>query len=241
VFHLAVRARDADVLGVASGSEWWLEVHGADWAHPYGPDSSWREVPDHPVVHISWFDAVSYCRWLGVRLPTEAEWEYAARGGLRGARFAWGDELMPDDTVRCKIWNGTFPIHNDLRDGYLTTAPVRAFPPNGFGLYEVAGNVWEWTADWFSPTYYATSPVDNPRGPTGGETRVIRGGSYLCHRSYCHRYRVSARSSNTPESSAGNLGFRVARDMSAPVAGRLDGVAIVDAGRPDRHSIPGTR
>ncbi len=216
VFHLALRARPRDVLGRAPRTPWWLEVAGADWAHPGGPLSSWEELPDHPVVHVSWHDAVAYCRWSGTRLPTEAEWEYAARGGHRGRRYPWGDELTPDGQDRCNIWHGDFPAHNTLHDGYLTTAPVRSFPPNDFGLHESAGNVWEWCADWFSPAYYRRSPRHNPLGPRTGTARVTRGGSYLCHRSYCNRYRLAARSANTPESSAGNCGFRVVRAAPGP-------------------------
>jgi len=211
VFHLAVRARSRDILGAVAGAGWWLNVHGADWAHPAGSRSHWQDVPDHPVVHVSWSDAVRYCQWSRTRLPTEAEWEYAARGGQAGRRFAWGDELEPGGTVMANLWHGTFPTRNTLRDGYLTTSPVGAFPANDFGMYDMAGNVWEWCADWFSRGYYARSPRRDPRGPASGTHRVTRGGSYLCHRSYCHRYRVAARSANTPESSTANSGFRVAR------------------------------
>jgi formylglycine-generating enzyme required for sulfatase activity len=208
VFHLLATAKNEDILGAAAGAPWWLNVRGADWAHPTGPDSHWEDVPDHPAVHVSHNDAVAYCRWAGRRLPTEAEWEYAARGGLVGKRYAWGDDLTPDGVHRCNIWQGTFPKTNTVEDGYLGTAPVRSFPPNGYGLYEVAGNVWEWCSDWFLPRYYRNSPTDNPQGPTIGAGRVMRGGSYLCHDSYCNRYRVAARTSNTPESSSGNCGFR---------------------------------
>jgi formylglycine-generating enzyme len=210
VFHLLVRAADKDVLGVAAGTPWWLNVRGADWAHPHGPLSHWSEVPDHPVVQVSWNDAVAYCVWAGRRLPTEAEWEYAARGGLAGKRYAWGDELSPGGEHRCNIWQGAFPAVNTGEDGFLGTAPVKSFPPNGYGLYEVAGNVWEWCQDWFLPRYYRNSPRENPQGPTIGAGRAMRGGSYLCHESYCNRYRVAARSSNTPDSSSGNCGFRTA-------------------------------
>lgn len=210
VFHLLVKARQADVLGRAVGAPWWLNVKGADWAHPAGPSSSWTDVPDHPVVHVSWNDAQAYCAWAGRRLPTEAEWEYAARGGLAGKRYAWGDDLTPGGEHRCNIWQGTFPTHNTQDDGFLGTAPVKAFAPNRYGLYEVAGNVWEWCNDWFQLKYYRNAPRDNPMGPTIGAGRVMRGGSYLCHESYCNRYRVAARTSNTPESSSGNCGFRTA-------------------------------
>lgn len=216
VFHLALLSRARDVAGAVPGTEWWLNVRGADWKHPGGRRSTWRDIPDHPVVHVSWFDAVAYCRWAGARLPTEAEWEFAARGGRVGQRFPWGDELEPDGQLRCNVWHGTFPTHNTMPDGYLTTAPVRSFPPNDFGIYETSGNVWEWCADWFDAGYYAVSPRRRPRGPRTGTTRVVRGGSYLCHRSYCHRYRVAARTSITPDSSSGNCGFRVAFDQRNP-------------------------
>ncbi|WP_336857093.1 formylglycine-generating enzyme family protein [Sinomonas albida] len=206
VFHLL--ADSGGVIGAATGVPWWLNVSGADWAHPRGPESSWEDAPDHPVVHVSWNDAAAYSAWAHRRLPTEAEWEYAARGGLVGKRYAWGDELTPDGEHRCNIWQGTFPTVNTAEDGFLGTAPVKSFPPNEFGLYEVAGNVWEWCADWFLPRYYANSPAQNPQGPPIGAGRIMRGGSYLCHESYCNRYRVGARSHNTPDSSSGNCGFR---------------------------------
>nr|WP_312866158.1 formylglycine-generating enzyme family protein [Streptomyces boluensis] len=206
VFHLAVAAERADITGNDPAAPWWLDVRGADWRRPHGPLST-AEL-DHPVVHVAWDDALAYCTWAGRRLPTEAEWEYAARGGLAGRRFAWGDELTPDGRWLCNIWQGRFPYANTGADGWLATAPVRSYPPNGLGLYEVAGNVWEWCADWFAPDYYAHSPAADPEGPRSGERRVMRGGSYLCHHTYCHRYRVSARSANTPASSSGNCGFR---------------------------------
>jgi Uncharacterized conserved protein len=159
-------------------------------------------------VHVSWDDAVAYCAWAARRLPTEAEWEYAARGGLEGARYAWGNELTPGGEHRCNIFQGEFPQRNTVHDGYAATAPVGAFPPNGYGLYEMAGNVWEWCADWFLPRYYARSPRQNPQGPPFGTGRVMRGGSFLCHASYCNRYRVAARSSNTADSTSSNCGFR---------------------------------
>ncbi|MFI5901000.1 formylglycine-generating enzyme family protein [Streptomyces cyaneofuscatus] len=206
VFHLAVAASRADVAAADPAVPWWLDVRGADWRHPYGPLSDAES--SHPVVHVAWDDAVAYCAWAGRRLPTEAEWEYAARGGLDGRRFAWGDELNPGGRWVCNIWQGRFPYENTGDDGHLATAPVRSYPPNGFGLYEVAGNVWEWCADRFAPDYYAHSPSADPQGPESGDRRVMRGGSYLCHHSYCHRYRVAARSANTPASSSGNCGFR---------------------------------
>lgn len=208
VFHLATRAAPADIEGAATGTPWWHVVRGADWAHPAGPRSSWQDIPDHPVVQVSWNDAVAYCRWAGRRLPTEAEWEYAARGGLTGQRYPWGNDLQPDGEHRCNIWQGEFPVRNTMDDGYLTTAPARHFPSNGYGLYQTSGNVWEWCADWFLPKYYRNSPPTNPQGPKVGRGRVMRGGSHLCHESYCNRYRVAARSANTPDSASGNIGFR---------------------------------
>lgn len=214
VFHLVVNADRKDILGTAAGAPWWLNVRGADWAHPLGRHSSWYGFADHPVVHVSHNDAIAYCRWAGRRLPTEAEWEYAARGGLKRNRYPWGDDLYgPKGEHLCNIWQGSFPMKNTVADGFLGTAPVRTFPPNGYGLYEVSGNVWEWCNDWFLPKYYRNAPADNPRGPTIGAGRVMRGGSFLCHDSYCNRYRVAARNSNTPESSSNNCGFRTAQDV----------------------------
>ncbi|NWL12885.1 sulfatase modifying factor 1 (C-alpha-formyglycine- generating enzyme 1) [Paenarthrobacter nitroguajacolicus] len=216
VFHLAVKAGPRDILNRVNNVPWWLNVRGADWAHPAGPLSSWTDIPDHPVTHISHNDALAYCRWAGRRLPTEAEWEYAARGGLSGQRYPWGNDLhneAPDQAAHnCNIWQGEFPSRNTIDDGYLTTAPARSFRPNGYGLYQTSGNVWEWCSDWFLPKYYKTclaqGTVENPQGPSVGRGKVMRGGSYLCHDSYCNRYRLAARSSNTPDSASGNLGFR---------------------------------
>jgi formylglycine-generating enzyme required for sulfatase activity len=177
---------------------WWCAVSGAYWAVPEGPGSDLEGRGEHPAVHISWNDATAYCVWAGRRLPTESEWEYAARGGLDQARYPWGDELTPGGRHRCNIWQGRFPVHNTAEDGYTGTAPVDAAEPNGFGLYNVAGNVWEWCANSFEP---------------GQANRAMRGGSYLCHESYCNRYRVGARTKNTPDSSSGNVGFRVAADL----------------------------
>ncbi|MET0839119.1 MAG: formylglycine-generating enzyme family protein [Marmoricola sp.] len=183
----------------AAEAPWWAAVPGATWRHPEGSGSDLAGRGDHPVVHVSWNDALAYCVWAEVRLPTEVEWEYAARGGLHQARYAWGDDLLPEGRHACNIWQGSFPATNTLDDGWLGTAPVDAFEPNGFGLFNTAGNAWEWTADQWS--------VDGRVDPSA---RVIRGGSYLCHASYCNRYRVSARTLSTPDSSTGHQGFRVA-------------------------------
>nr|WP_246568139.1 formylglycine-generating enzyme family protein [Streptomyces flaveus] len=193
------------------GTPWWCGVEGAYWAAPEGPGSDLDGRGDHPVVHVSWGDALAFCRWEGSRLPTEAEWEYAARGGLDQKRFPWGDELTPGGEHRCNIWQGRFPFRNTAEDGYLGTAPVDAFPPNGFGLFNTSGNVWEWCADWWG-TDHGTGPHTDPTGPEQGTARVMRGGSYLCHDSYCNRYRVAARTANSPDSSVGNTGFRCVRD-----------------------------
>jgi formylglycine-generating enzyme required for sulfatase activity len=194
------------------GATWWREVPGAEWRHPEGAGSGLKGRGNHPVVHVSWADAQGYCRWSGSRLPTEAEWEYAARGGLSGQPFPWGAELEPDGEHRMNVFQGTFPASNTGADGYLGTAPVDAFPPNPFGLYNMTGNVWEWTADWWSVEWDAGNTVADPRGPVDGTRRALRGGSYLCHHSYCRRYRVSARMANTPDSSSGNTGFRCVTD-----------------------------
>ncbi|MFF3417861.1 formylglycine-generating enzyme family protein [Streptomyces sp. NPDC002698] len=195
--------------GVAA-APWWREVFGADWRHPEGPHSDLSGRANHPVVHVSWNDADAYCAWAGRRLPSEAQWEYGARGGLEQMPFPWGDERTPGGRHRMNVWNGTFPHHNTREDGYLGTCAVDAFEPNGYGLYNMTGNVWEWTADWFHPTWHATAPRTDPTGPPTGTARALRGGSYLCHASYCRRYRVSARMANTPDSSTGNIGFRCA-------------------------------
>lgn len=202
--------------GHVPGTPWWRGVHGATWTAPTGPGSSIEGIEDHPVVHVSWNDARAYAHWAGLRLPTEAEWEYASRGGLDQAVFPWGDELEPGGQYRCNIWQGDFPTHNLGSDGHLGTAPADAFPPNGHGLYNTAGNVWEWCADRWSPDWHVEERAAtrvNPVGPPTGTARVIRGGSYLCHRSYCTRYRVAARTANTPDSTTGHMGFRCAADL----------------------------
>ncbi|TVR05801.1 MAG: formylglycine-generating enzyme family protein [Spirochaetaceae bacterium] len=203
VFHLLVspQARRRGDVRRVPGLEWWRAVDGACWHRPEGRGSNVRGREDHPVVHVSHNDALAFCEWAGARLPTEAEWERAARGGLEQKRYVWGDELTPGGVHHCNIWQGEFPRINTGEDGFIGTCPVDTFPPNGYGLHNMAGNVWEWCAETWSA-----------RGRTTPDRRVMRGGSYLCHHSYCNRYRVAARSSNTADSTTGNCGFRVVVD-----------------------------
>lgn len=196
---------------VAAQTPWWCAFRGAKWNQPEGVGSQIKERMNHPVVHVSWNDAMAYCQWSGKRLPTEAEWEYAARGGMVQKRFTWGDDLMQDNTHHCNILQGNFPGYNSMEDGYFGTAPVKSFVPNNFGLYNSSGNVWEWCNDWFSPDFHKNGPTVNPEGPPGGQAKVMRGDSFLCHHSYCNRYRVAARSKNTPDSSCSNIGLRCAK------------------------------
>ncbi|XP_056128901.1 formylglycine-generating enzyme-like [Lampris incognitus] len=186
---------------------WWLPVKGANWRHPEGPDSDILDRQDHPVLHVSWGDAEAYCSWVQKRLPTEAEWEYACRGGLQDRLFPWGNKLNPKGQHYANLWQGDFPTHNSGEDGFIKTSPVMSFPANGFGLYDMVGNAWEWTSDWWT-VHHTTDHRSNPKGPPSGTEKVKKGGSYMCHKSYCYRYRCAARSQNTPDSSASNLGFR---------------------------------
>ena len=206
----------AETRGVAA-APWWRQVQGASWRHPDGPQSSLDDRGPMPVVHVSHDDALAFCAWAHKRLPTEAEWERAARGGLEDARFPWGDDETPGGGHRCNVWQGRFPDRNDLGDGYYGLAPAGSFAPNGYGLHNMAGNAWEWCADWFASRRFArdqdvASPISNPQGPAEGELRVMRGGSYLCHPSYCWRYRVAARSASAPDSATGHIGFRCVVD-----------------------------
>jgi len=211
--HIPPGAYDRLVDRRAPGVTWWCKVNGAQWDHPEGPDSSISGREHYPVTHMSWNDAAEFARWAGKRLPTEAEWEYAARGGLQQKTYPWGDELTPGGRHLCNIWQGVFPDVDTAEDGYAGPCPVDAFPPNGYGFHTITGNVWEWCHDWFDPKFHVTATRHNPVGPPRGATKVMKGGSYLCHKSYCNRYRVAARTSNTPDSSTTNIGFRCVRDI----------------------------
>jgi formylglycine-generating enzyme len=192
---------------------WWRRVEGACWKHPEGPHSSLAGRRDHPGVHVSWNDAAAFAAWAGGRLPTEAEWEYAAAGGLAKARFPWGDG-EPDDAAfqPCNIWQGEFPTFNSQADGYLGTAPTDAFAPNDHGLFNMAGNTWEWCADAFRVRSLARTAKQRNESARAADERLLKGGSYLCHRSYCYRYRIAARTGVSADSSAGHVGFRLVFD-----------------------------
>lgn len=199
----------------------WEYVKGANWRHPDGPQSTIADQLDHPVVHINWDDATAYAKWAGKRLPTEAEWEYAARGGKNDWIYPWGNELAPDGKWMNNVWQGEFPYQNENQDGFLKTAPVKSFPANRFGLYEMSGNVWEWCHDFYQPDYYQNSPRLNPQGPSssfdpnepGTVKRVQRGGSFLCNTNYCTGYRITARMKGSPDSGLRHTGFRCVKDV----------------------------
>ncbi|MFK8252110.1 formylglycine-generating enzyme family protein [Ancylobacter terrae] len=211
-------------------NRWWRFVPGADWCHPQGPDSSIEALQDHPVVHVCYGDALAYAHWSGKELPSEAEWEFAARGELHGAEFAWGDELAPGGVHRANTWQGAFPVENRVEDGYVGTSPVTAFPPNGFGLRDMIGNVWEWTDDWYRPRHAepAAKLCCLPRNPRGGSAdesldplmpsapaprKVLKGGSHLCAPDYCRRYRPAARQPQTLDTASVHIGFRCVRRL----------------------------
>lgn len=205
--HIAAERFEKLVEDTVAAAPWWCKVPGSFWRQPEGAGSDVRERGRHPVVHVSWNDAQVYARWASKSLPTEAQWEYASRGGLEQQLYSWGSDLTPGGEHRCNIWQGQFPREDTGEDGYAGSCPVDSFPANGFGIYSVTGNVWEWCADWFHTSFTAASAQD-PEGPADGQSKVMKGGSFLCHASYCNRYRVAARTANTPDSSASNIGFR---------------------------------
>jgi len=206
--------------------QWWSYVHGANWRHPNGPDSDIKGSGNYPVVQIAYVDAVAYAKWAGKRLPTEAEWEFAARGGLTGKTYFWGDELKPGGKWMANIYEGQFPCHDTGEDGFAGIAPVGQFPANGYGLFDMAGNVWQWVSDWYRPDYYTTlkltgAVVRNPQGPSSsyapGEDqpqRVQRGGSFLCTDQYCTRYMMGTRGKGDVDTGSNHLGFRCVQDVA---------------------------
>ncbi len=222
VFHSPV-PNNRNQYGV---NDWWSFEKGASWRHPQGPDSDLTGKGNYPVIHISWYDAQAYAKWSGKRLPTEAEWEYASRGGLIDQNYPWGDSVFLEDGSPANFWQGNFPVENKVLDGFERTSPVKSFPPNGYGLYDISGNVWEWCSDWYHADYYACKQqnkmVDNPLGPEGSydpympntPQKIVRGGSFLCNDSYCSGYRNAARMKSSPDTGLEHTGFRCVRDVA---------------------------
>lgn len=210
VFHSHIRDPVPLSQGVKN-AQWWRRIDGASWHQVNGPSSKPGFRPDHPVVHVSWNDAMAFAAWAGGRLPTEAEWEHAAHGGLTNVRYPWGDR-EPDDTSfqPCNIWQGQFPALNTGADGYVATAPAQSFKPNGYGLYNMCGNVWEWTSDAYAIRSKRDAQADQTRN--SDDMKALKGGSFLCHKSYCFRYRIAARTGNTPDSTTSHQGFRLVFD-----------------------------
>lgn len=211
-------------IPLVNPTQWWRWQPGANWRHPSGPNSQIAGKAKHPVVQVSWMDAKAYCQWQGKRLPTEAEWEYAARGGLSGKRYPWGDEEPEHGQPKTNTWQGTFPSNNTLLDQHYSTAPIKTYRPNAYGLYDMAGNVWEWCEDWYRHDYYSQQEgsIKNPQGPTNSldpaephmPKRVVRGGSFLCNKSYCSGYRVSARMKTSPDTGLAHTGFRCVKSVA---------------------------
>jgi formylglycine-generating enzyme required for sulfatase activity len=210
-------------VALNNAAQWWQWTKGADWKHPQGPQSNINGKDNYPVVHVSWEDANAYAKWAGKRLPTEAEWEFAARAGLIDQPFTWGSEPIDKGAAKANTWQGQFPVSNTIKDGFERAAPVRSFAPNAYGLFDMAGNVWEWCSDWYTNTYYdqlSGKTTPGPKGPSASydpdeptvPKRVVRGGSFLCHASYCASYRVSARMKTSPDTGLEHTGFRCVKD-----------------------------